>query len=182
MLFSSAKGGMVQVNLYLGLLKSNRKDKGKIQSWILMVRCSVRELSIHDLIIGVKRHTGECQHTTGGLLASFSVYPWPVLWLLKQETQVQKLLWVHALLSNVSVIPHPRIHQSGFPNHWDCSSLYCMLIKFGSRKENRSHAVLNLYDCVLSYLSLEYETIGIMFRSLHANAMNEDSWSLLRVM
>ncbi len=116
MLFSSAQNGMVQVNLYLGLLKGNSKDKGKISSWIIMVRCSVWELSIHGLIIGAKQHTGECQHATGGLLASYSVYPWPVLWALKQGTQVQKLLWVPAVLSNISVIPHPWHNQSGFAN------------------------------------------------------------------
>jgi len=32
MLFSSAQGGMGQVNLYLGLLRGNSKDKGKTSS------------------------------------------------------------------------------------------------------------------------------------------------------
>lgn len=99
--FSSAQSGLVQVNLYLGLLKGNSKDKGKISSWIIMVQCGVWELSISGLIIGAKRHSGN----TGGLLVPYSVYSWPVLCTLKQGTEVQKWLWIPAKLSNASIFP-----------------------------------------------------------------------------
>lgn len=155
MLFSSAQSEMVQVNLYLGLLKGNHKNKGKISSWIIMVWCGVWELSIHDVIIGAKWHTGEYRQSTGRLLASYSVHTsWPVLCALKQGTQV-KLLWVPAKLSNV--IPHPLIPHSALQKHRDCSLLYYMLIKFASKKEKQSHVFPNLYDFALSYLSLEYK-------------------------